>query len=125
MNLLLDTHVLLWWLDDNPILLTNAKEAIADGSNIVFVSAATIWEIKIKHTLGKLEVPVNFREVLEQQSFAMLSITADHAHLIGELPPHHRDPFDRMLIAQAMFEHFTLVTRDSRFKQYEVSTIRA
>lgn len=125
MNLLLDTHVLLWWLDDNPILLTNAKEAIADGSNIVFVSAVTIWEIKIKHTLGKLEIPVNFREVLEQQAFAMLSITVDHAHLIGELPPHHRDPFDRMLIAQAMFEHFTLVTRNSRFKQYEVSTIRA
>ncbi len=124
MNLLLDTHVLLWWLDDNPILLTNAKEAIADGSNIVFVSAVTIWEIKIKHTLGKLEIPVNFREVLEQQAFAMLSITVDHAHLIGELPPHHRDPFDRMLIAQAMFEHFTLVTRDSRFEQYEVSTIR-
>ena len=125
MNLLLDTHVLLWWLDDNPILLTNSKDAIADGSNIVFVSAVTIWEIKIKHTLGKLEIPVNFREVLEQQAFTMLSITVDHAHLIGELPPHHRDPFDRMLIAQAMFEHFTLVTRDSRFKQYEVSTIRA
>ena len=125
MNLLLDTHVLLWWLDDNPILLTNSKDAIADGSNIVFVSAVTIWEIKIKHTLGKLEIPVNFREVLEQQAFTMLSITVDHAHLIGKLPPHHRDPFDRMLIAQAMFEHFTLVTRDSRFKQYEVSTIRA
>jgi len=125
MNLLLDTRVLLWWLDDNPILLSNAKEAIADGSNIVFVSAATIWEIRIKHSLGNLEVPVNFREVIEQQSFAMLSITVDHAHLVGELPPHHRDPFDRMLIAQAMFEHFTLVTRDSRFKQYEVSIIRA
>ncbi len=98
---------------------------IADGSNIVFVSAVTIWEIKIKHTLGKLEIPVNFREVLEQQAFAMLSITVDHAHFIEKLPPHHSDPFDRMLIAQAMFEHFTLVTRDSRFKQYEVSTIRA
>jgi PIN domain nuclease of toxin-antitoxin system len=125
MNLLLDTHVLLWWLDDNPTFSTNAKEVIADGRNVVFVSAVTIWEIRIKNTLGKLEIPDNFRKVLEQQTFEMLSITADHAHLIGTLPAHHRDPFDRMLIAQALFEGFTLVTRDSRFKRYRVSTIRA
>ncbi len=125
MNLLLDTHVLLWWLDDNPTLLIKAKEAIADGRNVVFISAATIWEIRIKHTLGKLEIPVNFRKVLEQQPFEMLPITADHAHLIGELPAYHRDPFDRMLIAQASFEGFTLVTRDKQFKRYKISTIRA
>ena len=125
MNLLLDTHVLLWWLDDNPTLLIKAKEAIADGGNMVFVSVATIWEIRIKHALGKLKIPVNFRNVLEQQAFEMLSITADHAHLIGELPAHHRDPFDRMLIAQALFEGFTLITRHSRFKRYKVSTIMA
>jgi len=125
MNLLLDTHVLLWWLDDNPTLLIKAKEAIADGGNMVFVSVATIWEIRIKHALGKLKIPANFRNVLEQQAFEMLSITADHAHLIGELPAHHRDPFDRMLIAQALFEGFTLITRDSRFKRYKVSTIMA
>ncbi len=125
MNLLLDTHVLLWWLDDNITLLTHAKEAIADGSNMVFVSAVSIWEIRIKHALGKLEIPVNFREVLERQAFDMLPITADHAHLIGELPAHHRDPFDRMLIAQALFERFTLVTRDRRFKRYKVSTLSA
>jgi len=125
MNLLLDTHVLLWWLDDNPTLLIKAKEAIADGGNLVFVSVATIWEIRIKHALGKLKIPANFRNVLEQQAFEMLSITADHAHLIGELPAHHRDPFDRMLIAQALFEGFTLITRDSLFKRYNVSTIMA
>ena len=125
MNLLLDTHVLLWWLDDNPTLLIKAKEAIADGGNMVFVSVATIWEIRIKQTLGKLKIPANFRNVLEQQAFEMLSITADHAHLIGELPAHHRDPFDRMLIAQALFEGFTLITRDSRFKRYKVSIILA
>ena len=125
MNLLLDTHVLLWWLDDNPTLLINAKEIIADGGNIVFVSAATIWEIRIKQTLGKLEIPDNFRDVLEQQAFEILPITADHAHFIGELPAHHRDPFNRMLIAQALFEGFALVTRDNRFKRYKVSTIRA
>jgi PIN domain nuclease of toxin-antitoxin system len=125
MNLLLDTHVLLWWLDDNPNIFIKSKEAIADGGNTVFVSAATIWEIRIKHALGKLEIPDNFRKVLEQQAFEMLSISADHAHIIGELPAHHRDPFDRMLIAQALFEGFTLVTRDSRFKRYKVSTIKA
>jgi len=125
MNLLLDTHVLLWWLDDNPSLLIKAKEAIADGGNIVFISVATIWEIRIKQALGKLKIPANFRNVLEQQAFEMLSITADHAHLIGELPAHHRDPFDRMLIAQALFEGFTLITRDSLFKRYKVSTIMA
>ena len=125
MNLLLDTHVLLWWLDDNPTLLIKAKEAIADGRNVVFISPATNWEIRIKHTLGKLEIPVNFRKVLEQQPFEMLPITADHAHLIGELPAYHRDPFDRMLIAQASFEGFTLVTRDKQFKRYKISTIRA
>ena len=91
MNLLLDTHVLLWWLDDNPILLIKAKEAIADGRNMVFVSAAAI-----DHALS-LE---NSRRIIEIS-------------------------FDRMLIAQALFEGFTLVTRDSRFKRYKVSTIRA
>jgi len=124
MNLLLDTHVLLWWMDDDPTLLQGAREAVADGGNMVFVSAATIWEIRIKHALGKLEIPVNFREVLEQQAFEMLSISADHAHRIGELPMHHRDPFDRMLIAQALVEGFTLITRDTRFKQYGVPTLR-
>jgi len=125
MNLLLDTHVLLWWLEDNPTLLKKAKKAIADGGNVVFVSTATIWEIRIKQALGKLEIPDNFRTILEQQAFEMLPITADHAHLIGELPSHHRDPFDRMLIAQALFEGLTLVTRDSRFNRYKVPSIKA
>ena len=125
MNLLLDTHVILWWLDDHATLSTQAKETIADGRNMVFVSAVSIWEIRIKNTLGKLEIPANFREVLEQQAFEMMPMTADHAHFIGELPWHHRDPFDRMLIAQALFERFTLVTRDRRFNRYKVATISA
>ena len=81
----------MWWLDDNPSLSKKAKEIIADGGNLIFVSAATIWEIGIKHALGKLKIPANFRKVLEQQAFEMLPITADHAYLIGELPAHHRD----------------------------------
>jgi PIN domain nuclease of toxin-antitoxin system len=125
MNLLIDTHVLLWWLDDNPTLRKKAKEAIVDGGNMVFVSAATIWEIRIKATLGKLKIPGNFRNVLDKQAFEMLPITVDHAHLIGDLPAHHRDPFGRMLIARALFEGFTLATRDNRFKQYKIPIVRA
>ncbi len=124
MNLLLDTHALLWWLDDNPTLSKKAREAISDGGNMVFVSAAVIWEIRIKQALGKLEIPSDFREALNNQAFEMLPITADHAHLIEELPPYHRDPFDRMLIAQAKFEGLTLVTRDKNFIKYNVPILR-
>ena len=125
MNLLLDTHVLLWWLDDNPTLSAAARSAIADGQNLVFVSAAVIWEIRIKHALGKLAIPRNFRNVLDRQPFETLDITADHAHAVGNLPAHHRDPFDRMLIAQAKTEGLTLVTRDARLKQYRISLFEA
>jgi PIN domain nuclease of toxin-antitoxin system len=125
MNLLLDTHVLLWWLDDHPTLSKKAKAAIADGKNLVFVSAATIWEIRIKQTLGKLEIPRNFQRVLDNQLFEMLDITVEHAHTVGDLPTHHRDPFDRMLVAQAKVEGLTLVTRDIRLKKYKVPLIEA
>ena len=81
MNLLLDTHVLLWWLDDHPTLSKKAKAAIADGENLVFVSAVVIWEIRIKQALGKLEIPRNFQRVLDDQPFEMLDITVEHAHL--------------------------------------------
>ena len=125
MNLLLDTHVLLWWLDANPTLSEKAKSTIADGNNLVFVSAAVIWEIRIKQALGKLEIPSNFRQILDRQPFEMLSITAEHAHAVGDLPTHHRDPFDRMLIAQATIEHLTMVTRDTIIKEYKIPVINA
>lgn len=125
MNLLLDTHALLWWLDDHPTLSTTAKTAIANTENLVLISAAVIWEIKIKQSLGKLKIPRNFRKVLDEQPFEMLSITAEHAYAVGELPAHHRDPFDRMLIAQAKVEGLTIVTRDDHLKKYRVSIINA
>jgi PIN domain nuclease of toxin-antitoxin system len=125
MNLLLDTHALLWWLDDNPSLSKKAKRSIADGTNSVFVSAAVIWEIEIKNALGKLKIPSNFREVLRQQTFEMLPVTVEHAHAVGDLPAHHRDPFDRMVIAQARVEGFTVVTRDSIFGRYKIPIIQA
>ena len=125
MNLLLDTHVLLWWLDANPTLSEKAKSTIADGNNLVFVSSAVIWEIRIKQALGKLEIPSNFRKVLDRQPFEMLAISAEHAHAVGDLPAHHRDPFDRMLIAQATVERLTLVTRDTIIRDYKIPVIIA
>lgn len=125
MNLLLDTHVLLWWLNADPALSKKAQAAVADRKNMVFVSAVVVWEIRIKAALGKLEIPHNFKEVLESQPFEMLDITVEHAHAASDLPPHHRDPFDRMLVAQAKVEGFTLMTHDVRLKKYKVSLIEA
>jgi PIN domain nuclease of toxin-antitoxin system len=125
MNLLLDTHVLLWWLDDNPGLSRRARTVIADGNNLVFVSAAVIWEIQIKHVLGKLKIPKNFRKVLDQQGFELLDITVEHAYAVGNLPLYHRDPFDRILVVQAKLENMILVSRDKRIKKYKVPLINA
>ena len=125
MNILIDTHVLLWWLDDNPVLSDKARLPISDGGNLIFVSAAVIWEIRIKQSLGKLDIPPNFRQVLEQQPFEFLAIAIEHAYAVGELPTIHRDPFDRMLIAQAKTEGFTILTRDPLFREYKVPLIQA
>ncbi len=125
MNLLLDTHILLWWLDDYERILPEAKDVITDGRNSIFVSSVVIWEIRIKQTLGKLNIPNNFREVLDRQPFEMLAITAEHAYEIGNLPLIHRDPFDRMLAAQAKVEAMTLLTRDSHLKMYDIRVIEA
>ncbi len=125
MNLLLDTHVLLWWLDDHPTLSTKARKVIADGGNLVFVSAAVVWEMRIKAAVGKLEIPSDFREILMQQPFQMLDITVEHAHGVGELPAYHHDPFGRMLVAQAKVEGFTLITRDTQLKKYKIPIIKA
>jgi len=125
MNLLLDTHVLLWWLDDTPTLRRKAGNAISEGKNLVFISTVVIWEIRIKQALGKLEIPADFRAVLQDQPFSALNITAEHAHAIGDLPGYHRDPFDRMLVAQAAVENLTLVTRDTHLKKYGIKVLEA
>ncbi len=125
MNLLLDTHALLWWLDDNPTLSEKARAAISEGRNLVFISAVVIWEIRIKQALGKLEIPSNFRAVLDVQPLRALDITAEHAHAIGDLPAYHRDPFDRMLVAQAKVENLSLVTRDTHLKKYGIKILMA
>lgn len=125
MNLLLDTHALIWALENNPTLSQAAREAIIDGENMVFVSAASVWEISIKQALGKLEVPDNLLEEIELHRFTLLDINAVHANEAGKLPPIHHDPFDRVLIAQAQVENLVLVTRDGFIPRYEVKTLIA
>ncbi|MBN1426221.1 type II toxin-antitoxin system VapC family toxin [Candidatus Fermentibacteria bacterium] len=125
MNLLLDTHILLWWLADSPELDQAPKEAIGDRENVVFISAASLWEIMIKKALGKLDLPDEFEAVVSQEPFLHLEVSAAHAFMVGRLPPHHRDPFDRMLIAQALVEGLTLVTADPFIRKYEVPVLHA
>jgi PIN domain nuclease of toxin-antitoxin system len=123
--LLLDTHVLLWWLADDPTLSDRAREAVVDAESVVYVSAATVWEIAIKQSIGKLEAPSDLEAQIERHRFEPLSITMAHAYAAGFLPRHHDDPFDRLLVAQAAAEGLTIVTRDPRIGQYGVPTLEA
>ena len=123
MRVLLDTHILLWWLADDPLLPSEARALIADASTEVLVSAASVWEITIKRAAGRLEAPDDLLDALAANDFDTLSISAGHAIKAGGLPPHHPDPFDRMLIAQAQAEGLALVTLDRRFSEYEVDLL--
>lgn len=124
MNLALDTHAFLWWLDDSPMLGKKARQAIADPANIVVLSAVVIWEIRIKEALGKLTISREFFDIAGSQGFEWLSITPQHANTVGDLPMHHRDPFDRLLITQAWIEGLTIVTRDAIFEKYGLPLMR-
>ena len=118
MQLLLDTHVLLWALTDDERLGPEAREAITDRRNLVCVSAASAWEITIKAALGKLRAPADLAVALRAAGFEPLAISVDHAVAVGHLPDHHRDPFDRILLAQAITEGLTLVSRDPAMRPY-------
>jgi|GEM_PF-143348 len=112
-DLLLDTHILLWWLTDDNKLPSRFHGIIADAHILCFVSAATIWEIGIKRALGKLDAPTNLVRIVRGEAFELISITAEHAEAAAARPPHHRDPFDRMLIAQAGIEDLRIATVDA------------
>jgi PIN domain nuclease of toxin-antitoxin system len=121
-RLLLDTHALLWWLADDG-LTDQAGDAIADPDNLVMVSAASAWEISEKKALGKLSAPDDLEMQVDENGFAALPISIAHGLAAGQLPRHHDDPFDRMLIAQAFAEGLTIVTHDERFSDYNVALL--
>jgi PIN domain nuclease of toxin-antitoxin system len=122
-TLLLDTHVLLWWLFDDDRLTPAMRAAIADPRTSVAVSAASAWEMAIKAVRGKLTIPEDLAEEIERQGFEGLPVTVEDSLAAGALPRHHDDPFDRMLIAQAVRRRFVLVTADRRFADYDVLTL--
>ncbi|MGD9194361.1 MAG: type II toxin-antitoxin system VapC family toxin [Desulfobacterales bacterium] len=121
-KLLLDTHVFLWWRANDPLLHEAAISAIANA-DVVFVSAATAWEAAIKASLGRLDLPGTVESGVEGSGFEKLQISFSHAEAAAALPPHHGDPFDRMLVAQAVSEGLTLITHDRRLEAYEVSIL--
>jgi PIN domain nuclease of toxin-antitoxin system len=129
MNVLLDTHALLWWARNSPRLGRQARYLIRSPENSIWVSAASLWEISIKASLGRSKLSPSFAEVaaqdLERHGFRPLPINFHHALSVRDLPVYHRDPFDRILIAQAQCENLTLVTADPQIRAYDVRTIDA
>jgi PIN domain nuclease of toxin-antitoxin system len=123
MRLLLDTHVLLWWREDSPRLSGRARAEITEAANEVLVSVATLWEIVIKRALGKLIFPDDLEAVVREESFQVIGIGFQHLRQMELLPDLHRDPFDRMLIAQALTEGAPLVTNDRALLAYGVPTL--
>jgi PIN domain nuclease of toxin-antitoxin system len=124
MRLLLDTHTLLWWLEENPSLPRSASKLIANKNHEVLVSAASAWEIATKVRLGKLPIAIDlahdFTAYLERERFETLAVSAEHGIRAGLLPWPHKDPFDRILIAQALAEDLTIVSNDVVFDGYGV-----
>jgi PIN domain nuclease of toxin-antitoxin system len=121
-RLLLDTNALLWWLANHG-LTDQTRDTIADPANFVAVSAVSAWEISIKKALGKLAAPDDLERQIQAGGFTPLPVTIAHGIAAGQLARHHDDPFDRMLIAQALAEGLTIVTRDKRFSDYSVSVL--
>ncbi|MDO8185352.1 type II toxin-antitoxin system VapC family toxin [Conexibacter sp. JD483] len=123
MKLLLDTHAALWWLDGGERVGPRASDALVDSTNEVLLSAAVVWEVAIKRSLGKLRAPAGFAAEIQSAGALPLPVTVAHAEAVEQLPWHHRDPFDRLLIAQALAEGATLVSRDEQFAAYGVPLV--
>lgn len=127
MQILLDTHAFLWWIEDDPQLSDVARATIEDGAHELFFSAASGWEIAIKSQIGKLHIPDNLEQFITEQlyrnNFAVLPIQLSHTLHVHALPLLHRDPFDRILIAQSTIEEMPILTIDSQISQYKVQTI--
>ena len=127
MHFLLDTHTFLWWITDDPHLSERARQVISDPENDIFLSAASGWEMAIKTQLGKLQLPDHFEQFIAEQLFrnniTSLPVMMSHALHVQSLPLHHRDPFDRLLIAQSQLEKMPIITTDSVFADYDVEIV--
>ena len=123
MDLLLDTHAVIWWLADDAKLTARQRSAIQDKRNTCFISAATVWEISIKAAIGKLAIEGDYMKQLRSEGFIELPIRWAHARAVQELPLHHRDPFDRLLVAQAALEGMSLVSSDEFVAKYDVRVV--
>lgn len=124
MRLLIDTHILLWWLADDDRLPEGPRDAVNTAAEVRF-STASVWEIAIKRKLGRLEVPEDYLDAVDAGEIDLLPITGQHAEIAGALPRHHEDPFDRMLVAQAKADDLTLVTADRRLTDYDLPVLLA
>jgi PIN domain nuclease of toxin-antitoxin system len=123
MRFLLDANSFLWWVTGSARLSKVAREAIADEANDVFVGVGSLWEIAIKKSSGKLRFPHDFETVLHDEEFDLLPITYAHLRVLESLPPHHRDPFDRLLIAQSLAERMPIATSDRSFAAYGANIV--
>jgi PIN domain nuclease of toxin-antitoxin system len=123
MRLLLDANAFLWWVTNSSRLSAAARTAIADDQNAVLMSVGSLWELAIKRSLGKLDFPHDFHTVLRSEAIELLPITYDHLQALEALPLQHRDPFDRLIIAQAIAENLTIVTSDQKFALYDARVL--
>lgn len=126
MNYLLDTHTLIWFLNGDKDLSSNARKAIESFEALNFVSIASLWEIAIKVSLGRLDLKTSFEKIEEEiikNNFKMLPITFRDTMVLSTLPFHHRDPFDRLLIAQSMNNKFIVISKDQRFDSYKIKLL--
>lgn len=117
---MIDSHILIWWLLDSPELKPNLKTLLANPTQKVYVSAASVWEIAIKQALGKLQGFENLPDMLAMSDFEVIDIKTHHAMYAANLPLHHKDPFDRMIIAQSVLEALMLISEDRVFSSYEM-----
>lgn len=124
-NFLIDTQIFIWWMEENKRLSPKIKSLIDDPTNRIFISVATPWEIVIKIKSGKLKVPKNFAEFVMNEVFKVLPIQVNHVLHLRKLPLHHKDPFDRILISQALIENLTLITSDRKIWKYNLPLIKA
>lgn len=127
MNILLDTHIFLWFVNDDPRLSNSLKDLIEDESNVSYLSIASLWEMSIKYNLGKLTLAPSYQDFVDREvresSIILLSIELEHLKINASLPFYHRDPFDRIIIAQSMAENIPIMTVDSVFSEYSIRLI--